>query len=148
MEFFAVTTTSVYKVTDQIDDKGFPIVEKIALKGESSVPVGARLQNGDLVGISKDRICLYSDEDDNTYPTKRTQRRSAEEVNTRFWGGGTSPIIALFFNEDEALKCLNTPDLEICDVRWRKQTEEVLATIGNNHPVFVLSKKEFAISFD
>lgn len=148
MEFFAVTTTSVYRVSDEKDEDGIPIVEKIALKGQSKILVGGRLKNGYLVGISRDRICLYQDEEMSPYASiNKEHPRPLEEVNTFFWGGTTSPIIALFFKKDEALKCLNSPDLKYCDPRWKEQTKEVLATIGNNHPVFILSKKEYAISY-
>ncbi|MBU0546927.1 MAG: hypothetical protein ABH876_00540 [Patescibacteria group bacterium] len=142
-----MTTTSVYRIADQKDGKIVPVVEKIALMGESKIPVGGCLDNGYLIGISRDRICLYRDEDNSTYPTNRTHRRQLEDVNTFFWGGTTSPITALFFLKDEALKCLNASDLKCCDPRWRKQTEEVLAAISDDNPVLVLSQGEFAISF-
>jgi hypothetical protein len=134
-EFFVVTETSVYLVTDKKDENGTPIVKKIVLKGQSKIPVGGRLKNGNLVGITKERILLYEGEMRNG----RWQR--PEEVNTAFWGGGTSQIIALFLKKEEAMKCFNSENLEAWDRRWKKQTEETLKSIGNNHPVFVLSEE-------
>jgi len=140
MEFFAVTMTSVYRITDQKDKDGIPIVEKIALRGKSKIPIGGRLKHGSLVGISRDRICLYHG--------KSSQRLRLEEVTNYNWGGTTSPIAALFLAKEEARNCFSTLDLKCCDPRWRKQTEEVITAIGDNNPVLVLSKGEFAISFD
>jgi len=134
--------TSVYLVSGERDEKGYPIVEKIALKGESKVPVGGRLKNGYLVGITRDGILLY--DEDHPRPDKP---QDPKEVNIAFWGGHTSPIVALFLNKEEAIECLNSSGLQNCDSRWRKQTEETLKAIGENHPVFILSKYS-PISFE
>lgn len=139
MEFFAVTRTSLYSVTDQKDDSGFPIVEKIALRNESHVPVGGRLENGRLVGIASYGLVMY-DED---HPRGYSQpHQDPEEVNIAFWGGHTSPIVALFLRKDEAVECFDSSNLRMGDSRWRKQTEEVLQLIGDNHPVFIISRSK------
>jgi hypothetical protein len=133
-EFFAVTETSVYRVADEKDANGIPIVEKIVLREKSKIPVGGRLRNGNLVGIMKERIVLYF----------RDHRPDGNEVlrpeEANEWGGGTSPIIALFLNKEEAMNCSNSVDLKPWDQRWKKQTRETLTAIGDNHPVFMLSK--------
>jgi len=132
-EFYAVTRTSVYRVSDERDEKGFPIVEKVALKGESPVSVGERLKNGHSVGIMKTGIVLYD------YWHKEHNRRP-EMINTAHWGGETTPITGLFLRKKEAMKCLLAEDLQMCDKRWQQETEEVLRAIGDDHPVFVLSR--------
>ncbi|MFH1093901.1 MAG: hypothetical protein V1739_07090 [Candidatus Omnitrophota bacterium] len=135
-EFFAVTITSVYRVSDQ-KDKDVPIIEKIALRGESKIPIGGRLKNGSLVGLARTGIELY-DED---HP-KLGRRQRPEEVNTGFIGGHTSPIVGLFFKKEEALTCSVSENLQIYDPRWQKQTQEVLNAIGDNHPIFIIARWE------
>jgi len=134
-EFFAVTETSVYVISDKKDESGVPTVEKIALRGKSKIPVWGRLRNGSLVGITKERILLY----EGNRRDGRWQR--PDEVNTVFWGGGTSQIIALFLKKEEAIACSNSENLEAWDSRWEKKTNETLKSIGDNHPVFVLSRE-------
>lgn len=129
-EFYAVTRTSVYRVTDEIQDN-FPLVEKIALKGESGLKVGSRLRNGRYVGVMKYAICLYD-----LSPSRGMQ--PPDMVSTRSWGGTTTPITALFLDRDEALLCLEISDRMDWDQRWQRQTREVIGAIGSKHPVFVL----------
>jgi hypothetical protein len=140
--FFAVTKTSTYRVESEKGENRDPIVEKIALRGESRVQIGGRLHNGDFVGIMKGGLVLYIED----HP-KDGRIQKPEEVNTAFWGGHTSPIIGLFLELEEAMACHNSENLEICDSRWRKETEETLRAIGNNHPVFILSVWD-PISYD
>ena len=128
-----LTITSVYLVTDQKDEKNIPIVEKIALKGESRISVGQRLAGGSYAGIAPDGIILY-DED---HP--REPRQKPEEVNIAFYGGRTSPIVALFLNKDRAMACFNSADLKPSDPRWEDETREVLNSIGDNNPVLTVS---------
>lgn len=144
-EFYAVTETSVYRVSSLKDSRGTPIVEKIALRGKSARPVGDRLHGGSLVGIMKVCIVLY-DEDYSPFSGPRKRHQRPEEVNIAFWGEYTSPISALCLKRDEAMMCLHSKDLKNCDPRWRTETEEVLKCIGDHHPVFILSLTE-AISF-
>lgn len=139
-DFFAVTRTSVYRVTDQKDENHTPIVEKIALRGTSAVSVGERLKDGGLVGITRwGGIILY---DEDHYSKSRKRPLRPEEVNIVFWGGHTSPVVALFLKEDEAMNCFNSENLQDRDQRWREQTEEVLTAIGDSHPVFILSRMD------
>lgn len=132
-EFYAVTTTSVYLVSDKIGENGCPIVEKIARDAPSSVEVGGRLRNGKLVAVAKDWIFLYSD------PHSRDYERHPENINTRHWGGHTSGLIGLFLRKEEAMDCFRSGDKKVLDPRWRAQTEEVRRRIGNDHPVFILT---------
>ena len=54
-----------------------------------------------------------------------------------------SPLVALFLDENEARRCLMMENTEILDGRWRKQTLEVLRSIGDDHPVFNVWWDEF-----
>lgn len=130
-EFFTVTQTSVYKVTDEKDEKSCPLVEKMALKGESAIPIGGRLKGGYHVGIMfKAGIVLF--------PSSESYREP-ELVNIQSHGSKTSSIIALFLSKDEAVACLNSKNLQSCDARWKEETLETLNEIGGIHPVFIPS---------
>lgn len=135
-EFFALTLNSltrgvsVWRVSSK-KERNIPIVEKIAIIGQSPIPVGGKLSGGSFAGVMKSCILLYN--------TPNQKRQRPEEVNSAYWGGNTSPIAALFIKKDDAMVCLHSKGLKHCDPRWRKETEETLSKIGDNHPVFVLS---------
>lgn len=128
-QFYAVTQSrSLYRVSDECDpETHVPTIEKISLLGESQCPVGTRFTGGSLVGITPDRLLLFHN--DGHYQT-------AHMVNTRFWGGATSPIIGLFEDKKTARQCLNSADLKPWDSRWTKETGRVLLLIGSRHPIF------------
>ncbi len=133
-EFFVVTKTSVYRVSDEKDEHGWPIVEKIALAGESKIGIGERLEGGYLVGVTRwGGIILYNED----HPRKE-RRQTAAMVNTFFHGGKTSPIAALFLNKEEAAECLKAENRQKFDARWEEQTKNVLESIGNDHQVFIV----------
>jgi hypothetical protein len=111
-KFFAVTETSVYRVDD--GGSGRPSATKVALKGKSGLPVGYVLRGARII-IGN---CLDIE--------------SPEEGH----GGHASSIVALFKDEKEALRCLESENLKPCDSRWMKQTREVLDEVGDNHPAF------------
>ena len=122
----------------------WPVVEKIALRGESGIPIGHRLNYGTFIGINKNGLWLFGDTSfQNQKPGNR--RRRAEEVEDFFQKGKTSPIVALFLTEDKARECFSVENLVRVDSRWRTETEEVLKAIGNDHPVFVPSDGHFGL---
>lgn len=130
--FYAVTdSSSVYKAI--IGGKGnVPCIIKIKLKGESKVPVGTKLSNGTMLAICKTLI-LFIPEGGGLSSTER----QISMVNTRYWGGGTSQIVALFKTEEEANFCVEhhtKKDHEQYRDGWQKSTIEVLRAIGNDHP--------------
>lgn len=128
-KFYAVTKTSVYLVSDEKDENGHPIVEKIALNGESSIPVDDRLDCTYVVGIMS---CLQG-----YIPGVKSERRP-DMRNTRYWTGNSSPITALFTRKDLAFKCLKQPDRHTYDERWEDESRRILSLIGEDHPTFVL----------
>lgn len=136
-EFYAVTITSVYLVKDKGDD-GFPSAEKIALRGKSSFPVGYKLQGGIMIAICKGLQMYIPEGCGLTTPMFKSERR-IEGVTKRWWGERSSPIVALFKDRDEALKCSECGDLQPCDSRWLEQTKAVLNEIGNDHPAFYIA---------
>jgi hypothetical protein len=144
-EFYAVTETSAYQVSSEKDSDNTPIVEKIDMVGKSMVSIGDRLHGGSLVGIMKDGLVLYLE--DYKWFSKHERPQRPEDVSIAFWGGRTSPIVALCLKKDDALTCLHSKGLKRCDPSWRKETEEVLQKISDDHPVFILSVTD-AIKFD
>ena len=110
-----------------------PALEKIALNGESSIPVGEKhVGNGQLLSIGK-QLILFIPEGGGYLGSLE---RRVEMVNTRYHTFNTSLVVALFIKKTEALKCFNSKDLKECDERWIKETKEVLQAIGKEHPAF------------
>jgi len=142
-EFFAVTWTSLYRVAcNENPGESTPIVEKMALRNNSNLPVGKRLRNGRFVGVRRDCICLYEDEQ----ASDSRRPRPPEELSTYFYGGHTTPIVALFLRRRDAERCLRTGSTICLDPRWKKQTLAVVRAIGDDHPVFILSRGQIGIN--
>lgn len=126
--FFAVTASlSIYLVSSETD-RGIPIVKKIYLDPRSLSKVGAGewLIGGSFVYINHRGIFLFD--------------RGASRVRAEECGDHSSPIVALFLDRKAAFECIRTANLQPADPRWKEQTLEVLAAIGNDHPTFILSK--------
>jgi len=147
-KFYAVTLSrSLYLVSDEKDSHKTPIVEKIALLGESRVLPGECLHNGELVGITRRGIFLYF-KFYGQESTRSDKIQRLEDVNTYYWGGHSTYIVGLFLKESSARRCLNSKNLKICDSRWKNKTTEVLKLIGDDHPVFILPQdKDLEITY-
>lgn len=130
--FYAVTLTSIYRVNDRRNkDDPFPVAKKIALRGESEISVGEELQNGSMIAITT-QLQAYIPEGGGM----TSFQRKIEMVNTRWWGGHSSDIVALFTTKKKAVDCFAHSDLEPCDTRWIEDTKKVVKRIGENHPSF------------
>lgn len=130
--FYAVTLTSIYRVNDRRNkDDPSPVAKKIALKGESEISVGEELQNGSMIAITT-QLQAYIPEGGGM----ASFQRKIEMVNTRWWGGHSSDIVALFTTKKKAVDCFAQSDLEACDTRWIEDTKKVVKKIGENHPSF------------
>ena len=134
-KFFAVTTTSLYEVLAKGED-GRPRVRKIDLHEESQLPIGATM-SGDLLAVAK-WLQFFIPECHGMLSPMTSVERRVEMVNTQWWQGKTSAIIALFLTEDKARECFASPDLKPCDPRWQEDTREVLTAIGENHPTITI----------
>ncbi|OGD61696.1 hypothetical protein A3A71_00765 [Candidatus Berkelbacteria bacterium RIFCSPLOWO2_01_FULL_50_28] len=130
-EFWAVTGSwSLYHVTDELNDLGFPNVEKVGSVGVSKLEVGARLKNGRLVGITDSGLTLFN-------PGRRSN--FASEVNVLHWGGTTTPFVGLFLDEETARECLNLNIIgPIFEDEFTKCAGEVVRGIAQGHLVFRL----------
>jgi hypothetical protein len=127
--FYAVTATSVYRV--ELVGKDAPKLVKIACRGESGVAVGTELSNGTMVAVCR-HVQLYFPEGGGG--ANSTYERRIENVNTAYWGAGTTDIVALFLREKDAMRCNEALDLVKLDPRYKHQTIETLRAIGNDHP--------------
>jgi len=68
--------------------------------------------------------------------------RRIENVNTQWWGGCTSPIVAMFLDRQLAADCAKTDNLHPCDERWQEQTIQTLKEIGEEHPYFYVCEAD------
>ena len=135
-KFYAVTGTSVYFVKDRMSKTdAVPMARKIALKSDSDIGVGQVLRHGTLLAITE-RLQMYIPEGGGI----TSFQRKIEKVNTRYWGGHSSDIVALFTSKEEAMKCFESDDLVPRDPRWKAETEDVLSKIGDDHPTFYVCK--------
>lgn len=130
-EFFALTRTrSLYRVSMERDEHGWPTVVKIVYFDRSNFSLGHKLGHGRFVGVRPGGICLYTaSEEEDGYPP------SPCDVNPILWGGTTSNIVALFLDQAAAREALTASELQHCDPRWHTQTRAVLTAIGR-HPIF------------
>lgn len=137
-EFFAVTLTSIYKVRAHGDNGELsPYAEKIAIKGESSFPLGHRIDDGSMIAITKS-LQAFVPEGHGLSSAMASIERKIENVNIRYWCSGTSPIVGLFLTEEEAVDCFSQSNLEPYDSRWRRQIKEVIDRIGDEHPTICI----------
>lgn len=135
-EFYAVTRTSIYRVM-----AGKPTAEKIAMKLGSSVMVGDTLQNGTMLAICT-LLIAYTPEGKDPFvrDAESVFEKRIEKVDPIYWGGHSSAIVALFETEDEARKCFEIENLQMCDLRFEDETRAVCEAIGDNHPDFYVCK--------
>ena len=129
-KFFVVSQTSAYKV-QQPDAEENPVVKKIGILGESDIAVGQIFKPCRFVGITPDSgLVVYN----------YSKRLSIEKISTSYWDPHTSPISALFLNDQPAFKCLMEKDRQDWDEQWLSETREVMKAIGDFHPTFIISK--------
>jgi len=142
-KFFAVTiTSSVYQASiggRSTRKRPVPFLEKIALRGNSAGAVGDITSNGTVIAVSKD-LQLFVPEGSGTGWS--TEQRQIGLVNTRFHGGHTSAIVALFLRKEGAMACSREQSLQPCDSRWRAQTIAVIRAIGTEHPYCSISTSD------
>lgn len=134
--FYAVTnSSSLYEVN--IGNKiTHPLLIKIESRGNSRFPVGGKMNDGTMLAICKSLI-LFVPEGSGAVSPMSTVERQISSVNTRYWGGGTSDIVALFLIKKDAQFCIKNHRAENHQTyrkQWEKDTIEVLRVIGNDHP--------------
>lgn len=134
--FFAVTksfsTQSIYRVAVK-DNR--PVLDKIALVGESKALVGRVEQEADFLAITEHFglvLCRWESEPP---PVPREWR--LEDMTAARAVFETSAIAGLFLTEEGARACFRISDLGPWDLRWVKETNDVIAAIGEDHPVFM-----------
>jgi len=127
--FWAVTVTSLYRIDAFGGQNRLPVAEKVAMRGESSVAVGACLGN-DYPRLSIGRQLIWFIPEGGGMTSLQFD---VGLVNTRYWGPHTSEVVALFLEEGSARECFQTGDCYPADSRWHKQTKEVLEAICSDH---------------
>jgi hypothetical protein len=145
-EFFAVTRNSVYQAV-VYGEENCPFIKKISVVGGIiGLPVGKVLgADGTLLAVA-DNLQFYYPEGHSMLSPQTSEERRLERVNTMWWRAGTSLIVALFLDKDEASFCSEQPDLQPCDQRWIEKTKEVLEAIGEEHPnVTICHWRELAL---
>jgi len=106
-------------------------LQKIRIKKDTSSPieVGTKLIGGNRLAITPAGLVVYESE----------RRLPLSELPSAKFYGKTGWVVGLFLNNIEAHNCLDSPGIELCDPRWRRQTNQVLRVIGNDHPSIIPS---------
>jgi hypothetical protein len=134
-QFFAVTVCtssgSLYHVSKIFETSlGSVAAKKIAIRGQSSIPVGEKFEGG-MIAICKQLIAYTPN-----------GSKQIDNVDKEHWGSYSAPIVALFLSEEKAQECFKDEQNSIaCDQRWRIETEAVIKAIGFNNPHFSVGRK-------
>jgi hypothetical protein len=124
--------TSVYLA--KIMGKGVPLLIKIACHDKTSgVGIGESISNGTMISVGK-QLILFVPEGSGLISPTSTEQREIAQVNTGYWGGCTSEVVALFDNREKAMQCSSSENLQPCDPRWKEDTIAILRAIGEDHP--------------
>ncbi|MDO8504214.1 MAG: hypothetical protein Q7S60_06080 [bacterium] len=135
--FFVVTDSAVYQVNDRVAGKG-PIVERIALRGQSDIPPN-KSENEELV-IPETGMISLKYKDSHLFSKPFLFEPRCFDYGKPF-NHDTLPyclVVALFLGKSSALNCLKQERLNIEDDRWIKESLTVLVEIGDRHPVFIV----------
>ncbi|MCK5021827.1 MAG: hypothetical protein KAR54_01090 [Candidatus Pacebacteria bacterium] len=107
MEFFITTNTSVYCVYSE--------------------------ENGDLSFSAKKITLKDQSESEISINSKLTGKKLDFRARGMYIGKSkTSPVVALFFDKNDAINCLNSKKQYL--KKWREKTEEVLKLIQDEYP--------------
>lgn len=136
-EFYAVTVTSLYRAVIYGEPQ-VPWLEKISVRERSKIALGEKIKNGTMVSIGS-QLELFVPEGSGSISPNSTIQREITMVNTRFHGGCTSKVVALFLDERKAMQCHDSVGLTPCDPRWKKDTIAVLKAIHREHPYCSIS---------
>jgi len=117
------------------DAEPYPRAIKIALNGESRIPVGAALEDGTMLAIGR-RLQAYMPDGQSMMSSFATVERRIEHVSPQWLGGYSSDIVALFLDEEAAWRCFWEEGLKPFDPRWVESTRQTLQAIGEDHPAF------------
>ncbi len=139
-KFYALTLSSSVYFAEIGSAKGVPYLVKIAQKSKdaTNISVGERIDNGTMIAVA-DRLHMFIPEGSGWFSPMSTFQREIWMVNSRWHGGQTSQIVALFKQKSKALKAINAKDLVRCDPRWEAETVAVLRAIGEDHPYCAIS---------
>jgi len=142
---FAVTKVGAYHLSSECngDPGGTPMVEKIASNPSSVVKgleVGARLVGGSRIELQTQGVYLFS------WVTTRLPVDAPllggsiySPVVRKCYGDNTDELVALFFDQEEAVRSFNEANPTSLDQRWAHKTKEVLTAAKNYPAVFEIA---------
>ncbi|MEK7640414.1 MAG: hypothetical protein AAB389_00245 [Patescibacteria group bacterium] len=133
-KFYAVTQTSIYEVQDT---ENGPLATKIALRGSSEIVVGEFLKHGTMLSVGHN-LWMFVPDGHGFMSPMTSYERDLGKVSSQWWGGHSSPVVALTLKKSDAEKCFKSGSTKICDPDWAEHTKAVLKAIGNDHPKFSL----------
>ncbi len=149
--FYAVTGSSIFLVKDK-DENGHSYIELVVSKDTTTkMSVGQRLKCGDE---SRSIVVIFyelSMTTEKTYAFLKSTcntKYTADRMRIKYMGGHSGNIVALFKTKKEAKECFAKLNLQYCDKRWIKETKQVLADIGPNHPDFKIATDDYRLIQD
>jgi hypothetical protein len=135
--FFATTRPSVFEIFDGNDGTS-PSIKVLATCSKRGLRVSEQMFGGSCIAVAgMHGVVLYS-------PNPDAEGREPENRPEVSWDCRTAAIVGLFLEEERAMECFRTPDLQHDDPRFREESAQVLAAIGDDHPVFVISGLHYA----
>ncbi|MEK7463585.1 MAG: hypothetical protein AAB610_00475 [Patescibacteria group bacterium] len=130
--FYAITMTSLY-LAEIGNQKKAPKLTKLECKkpAKNKTAIGRVVENGSMLAVG-DQLVLFVPEGAGGQNTR--VERELTMVNTSYWGGRTSRVVALFLDKNEARLAYGKSNHASCDKRWLPQTIATLKAIGLDHP--------------
>ncbi len=118
--FYAVTVDALYLVGVE---SGEPFVVEMRAQPSGKIRSGGKLESGAVVLVSVAGLCTAA---------------RVGEGETEIAFDKTKPVVALFTDEAETVRCFDAKNLQPFDPRWFRETKRVITTIGNAHPYFLI----------
>ena len=149
--FFLLATDGIWLISTNRWKSILPIVERIEHPPQVAYSIGieSRLRGlGNTIGLDTlgAQLCMQS-----RYSTGKTVTlKTLEESSSEDKGPRTGKMIACFLTLEDAQKALKKMKITDPLQRWQNETVEVLKAIGENHPVFIVTREgkfQFPLDF-
>lgn len=136
--FYALTANGVWEVSTKRHNLTVPTVRLVKPCGGAEMRLGTMLRGGNSVTVACRFIGLHFQD---------FSRRSAtisfklpEEMSDSDQGDRTPELVACFLHLERAIAADTLPNSVLARSAFEDETKEVLRRIGQNHPVFVVSR--------
>ncbi len=142
--FFAVTATSLYLVQGHQPNRS--TAQKVVMREPSRTPQGSMLGSNHyaMIGIGFSLVAYTPEQYPSAHSMTREQR-DYMQVAEEFKGPHSSPIVALFVWEVDAIKCLACESRKSPDSRWLDSTRHVIAEIEKNDAFYVHHSRQWGL---